>query len=218
MAVKSMNLPSSSSSSHELMEDLKSEIDLMESFEHPNILRYIGCEMDRKKQVLHIFQEWVPGGSVTALLKRFRPFPLAIVRSYLHRALMGLEYLRSNHILHRDIKGGNVLVNDEGVIKLADFGASRKICKSENDSGTIIVMEDMVEHMTMRGTPYFMAPEVVEEKYRPKADIWSCACLAHQMCTASPPWKGFPQSSSYTSPSTKVCHLWTTIMATMIRT
>ena len=189
MAVKSMNIPSSSSStSRQLMDDLRLEIDLMKSFEHPNIVRYIGCEMDKKKQVLHIFQEWVPGGSVASLLHKFGPFPLAVVRSYLHQVFVGLAYLHENHILHRDIKGGNILVNDEGIVKLADFGASKRMHVTAN--GTVVDVEDMMANMTMRGTPYFMAPEVFEENYGPKADVWSCGCVAHQMCTTDPPWKG----------------------------
>lgn len=96
--------------------------------------------------------------------------------------------MHSKHILHRDIKGGNVLVNDEGVVKLADFGASKQML-SGSESSSASRVEDAMENMTMRGTPYFMAVEVFEEKYGQKADIWSCACVAFQMITAQSPWK-----------------------------
>jgi len=187
MAIKSMNIPSNNASSRQLLDDIRREIDLMKSFHHANIVQYCGCEMDSKKQVLHIFQEWVPGGSITSLLKKFGPLPLAVVRSYLHQILLGLKYLHENHVLHRDIKGGNVLVNDEGIVKLADFGASK--CIHVSDNGTVVDVEDAMANMTMRGTPYFMAPEVFEEKYGRKADIWSCVCVAYQMCTSNPPWR-----------------------------
>ena len=192
MAVKSLNIDisCSNSASRQLLDDLRREIDLMKSFDHSNIVRYFGCEMDSKKQVLHIFQEWVPGGSVASLLHKFGPFPLAVVRSYLHQILIGLKYLHDNHVLHRDIKGGNVLVNDEGIVKLADFGASKCTSMHVSENGTMVDVEEAMSNMTMRGTPYFMAPEVYEENYGRKADVWSCACVAHQMCTSNPPWKG----------------------------
>lgn len=179
MAVKTMNISSRNRQQHE---DLRREIEFMKSFEHRNIVKYLGCEIDRGKQVLHIFQEWVPGGSVASLLRKFGPFPLSVIRSYLYQILIGLSYLHSKNILHRDIKGGNVLVNDDGVVKLADFGASKCMESSE---------EDRMENMTMCGTPYFMAPEVFKESYGTKADVWACACVAYQMCTTNPPWKGF---------------------------
>ncbi len=188
MAVKSMNVSSSSSASRSLLNDLRCEIDLMKSLQHPNIVGYFGCEMDRKNQMLHIFQEWVPGGSIASLLHKFGPFPLTVVRTYLYQALLGLSYLHDNHILHRDIKGGNILVNDEGIVKLADFGTSKRLQVS--DYGDLVNADDAMANMTICGTPYFMAPEVFEENYGRKADVWSCACVAHQMCTAMPPWKG----------------------------
>jgi serine/threonine protein kinase len=71
-------------------------------------------------------------------------------------------------------------VNDEGVVKLADFGASKKVSELQGA---------MLMTMTMRGTPYFMAPEVFEEKYGYGSDIWSVGCVAIQMLTGVPPWK-----------------------------
>lgn len=79
-------------------------------------------------------------------------------------------------------------MNDEGIVKLADFGASK--CIRVSESGTVVDLEDAMENMTMRGTPYFLAPEVFEERYGRKADVWSCACVAYQMYTSNPPWKG----------------------------
>jgi serine/threonine protein kinase len=146
--------------------------------------------MDREKEMLHIFQEWVPGGSIASLLNKFGPFPLTVVRTYLYQAIQGLSYLHEHHILHRDIKGGNLLVNDEGIVKLADFGTSKRLQVSPDGSAVDMDAEDVMANMTMCGTPFFMAPEVFEEQYGSKADVWSCACVAHQMCTGSPPWKG----------------------------
>ena len=111
---------------------------------------------------------------------RFGPFSPPVTKSYLHQLLLGLTYLHSHSIIHRDIKGGNILVDDRGTVKLADFGASKQV----ND-GTLQGMAS-----SMKGTPYFMAPEVLShEKYGRKADVWSLGGVAFQMATGEPPWK-----------------------------
>eukprot|EP00536_Pseudo-nitzschia_multiseries_P009057 jgi/Psemu1/199816/e_gw1.245.61.1 len=161
-----------------IMKDIRTEVELMRSLKHVNIVRYLGAQMDN--EFLHIFQEWVPGGSVASLLHKFGSFSIEVIQSYISQTLSGLRYLHENNIMHRDIKGSNILVNDEGVVKVADFGASKKL-KNLSD--------DMMMSLTVRGTPYFMAPEVFEERYSSKADIWGIGCVAFQMATANPPWK-----------------------------
>jgi serine/threonine protein kinase len=83
-------------------------------------------------------------------------------------------------IIHRDIKAANILVN-QGVCKLADFGESKQIMKDE-------------ETGSFKGTPYWMAPEVVKGKgYGRYADIWSLGCTVYEMCMNQPPWKELNQ-------------------------
>jgi serine/threonine protein kinase len=161
-----------------IMKDIRTEVELMRSLKHVNIVRYLGAQMD--KELLHIFQEWVPGGAVSCLLNKFGPFSIEVIQSYISQTICGLSFLHDNDIMHRDIKGSNILVNDEGVVKLADFGASKKL-KNLGDN--------MMMSLTVRGTPYFMSPEVFEEKYSAKADIWGIGCVAFQMAMAMPPWK-----------------------------
>ena len=172
IAVKSVEL------SVAAMKDVRVEVELLQSLSHLHIVRYLGAE--RVNRTLHIFQEWVPGGSVTTLLSKFGPFSAAVMRSYLSQILTGLAFLHENRILHRDIKGGNVLISDDGIVKLADFGSAKRLAHQAGD---------MMESLTMRGTPYFMAPEVFEERYNGKADIWSVGCVGFQMATGLPPWK-----------------------------
>jgi len=175
-----------------VMEDIRREIELMRSLDHQNIVRYLGAEMDTVH--MHIFQEWVPGGSVATLLGRFGPFSLQVIQSYISQTLAGLAYLHDHDIIHRDIKGSNILVNDDGVVKLADFGASKKLHN---------LRANLMMSMTVRGTPYFMSPEVFEEKYSAKADIWGIGCVAYQMMTGVPPWK----EEGFTNPISLFNHI-----------
>lgn len=103
MAVKILQIPNDNRRA--IIDDLQREIDLMKTLKHPNIVRYLGAEVDRSRNILHIFQEWAPGGSVSSLLRQFGgPFTTAVVRSYTSQILAGLQYLHSHGIIHRDIK------------------------------------------------------------------------------------------------------------------
>jgi serine/threonine protein kinase len=91
---------------------LCSEIEIMRSFEHPNIVRYLGAAVDEPNLQLYIFQEWVPGGSLASLSAHYGALSEPVVRRYTIHMLRGLEYLHAANIIHRDIKCGNVLVDD----------------------------------------------------------------------------------------------------------
>lgn len=196
MAVKMMAIPTSELAatvdgtnfhvkdrrSHSAQSELRalcSEIELMRSFEHPNIVRYLGATVDEPNLQLCIFQEWVPGGSLANLLTHYGAFAESVIRQYTTHILEGLVYLHANHIIHRDIKCGNVLVDEDGVAKLADFGASHRLGKD----GTLTA--DM-KLTTMRGTPYFIAPEVLlQDKFGRRSDVWSTGGVVLQMATTS---------------------------------
>lgn len=100
---------------------------------------------------------------------------------YTKQIVLGLEYLHKNDIAHRDVKGGNVLVTDNGGVKLADFGASKQRTAGVDSMGTA--------YRSLKGTPCFMAPEVIQQQgYGNGADIWSVGCTVIEMATGSPPW------------------------------
>ena len=90
-------------------------------------------------------RRWVPGGSLSAVLEQFGgQFEPPLIRRYLVHLLSGLEYLHEHMIVHRDIKGDNVLVSEDGTAKLADFGASKRL----GPDGTVCE-----SHHSLKGTP-----------------------------------------------------------------
>ncbi|CAO2206767.1 unnamed protein product [Urochloa humidicola] len=157
--------------------ELEDEVRMLKNLSHPNIVRYIGTV--REENTLNILLEFVPGGSIQSLLGRLGSFPEAVIRKYTKQLLHGLEYLHLNGIIHRDIKGANILVDNKGCIKLADFGASKQVEKLATATAA----------KTMKGTPYWMAPEViVGSGHNCSADIWSVGCTVIEMATGKAPW------------------------------
>ncbi|XP_047337916.1 mitogen-activated protein kinase kinase kinase NPK1 [Impatiens glandulifera] len=157
--------------------ELEEEVKLLKNLKHPNIVRYLGT--GREDESLNILLEFVPGGSISSLLGNFGSFPESVIRMYTKQLLLGLEYLHDNEIMHRDIKGANILVDNKGCIKLADFGASKKV----------VELATMTGAKSMKGTPYWMAPEVIlQTGHSYSADIWSVGCTVIEMATGEPPW------------------------------
>ncbi|XP_044428633.1 mitogen-activated protein kinase kinase kinase 3-like [Triticum aestivum] len=120
-----MLFPTTTAKAH--IRELEEEVKLLKNLSHPNIVRYLGTV--REEDTLNILLEFVPGGSIQSLLGKLGSFPEAVIRKYTRQILQGLEYLHSNAIIHRDIKGANILVDNRGCIKLADFGASKQVAK-----------------------------------------------------------------------------------------
>ncbi|ONM21680.1 NPK1-related protein kinase 2 [Zea mays] len=159
------------------IKELEEEVKLLKNLSHPNIVRYLGTV--REEDTLNILLEFVPGGSIQSLLGKLGSFPEPVIKKYTKQILQGLEYLHSNAIIHRDIKGANILVDNKGCIKLADFGASKQVAK----------LATVTAAKTMKGTPYWMAPEViVGSGHSFSADIWSVGCTVIEMATGKPPW------------------------------
>jgi len=165
----------------EALRNLQKEIDVMKQLHHPNIVRYLGTEHDLESNMMHIFIEYVPGGSISSLLAKMGFFPEAVVRVYTEQILRGLAYLHRNHIIHRDVKGANILVGQNSRVKLADFGCSKQL-------GGLTVNQS-AQNKTVTGTPYWMAPEVMLSKgHGRSADIWSLGCTVIEMATGRPPF------------------------------
>ncbi|NXO72399.1 M3K19 kinase, partial [Phainopepla nitens] len=156
------------------------EVDLLKTLKHVNIVTYLGTCLE--DNILSIFMEFVPGGSISSILNRFGPLPEVVLRKYTEQILQGVAYLHANGVVHRDIKGSNVLLMPSGVVKLIDFGCARRLAWA-GLSGT---RSELLR--SVHGTPYWMAPEVISQSgYGRKSDIWSVGCTVFEMATGRPP-------------------------------
>ncbi|KAI0683103.1 kinase-like protein [Earliella scabrosa] len=154
---------------------IMSEIDLLKNLNHPNIVKYKGFETT--PDYLYIILEFCENGSLHNICKKFGKFPETLVGVYIAQVLEGLVYLHDQGVIHRDIKGANILTNKDGCVKLADFGVA-------SSTATGAVRDDAVV-----GSPYWMAPEVIEQSGATTAsDIWSVGCTVIELLEGRPPY------------------------------
>ncbi|KAL1635650.1 ATP binding [Neofusicoccum ribis] len=187
MAVKQVALPTNGTvdpKKTNMLDALKREIGLLRELKHPNIVQYLGSNSDETH--LNIFLEYVPGGSVATMLINYGPLLEPLVANFVRQILTGLAYLHSKDIIHRDIKGANILVDNKGRVKISDFGISKRVEASTllSPSGG----KKGANRVSLQGSVFWMAPEVVKQTaYTRKADIWSLGCLIVEMLTGSHP-------------------------------
>jgi serine/threonine protein kinase len=192
---------------------LRREIEMMIHMpSHRNIVKYLGTEQTKDR--LFIFLEYISGGSIADMLEKFGALDENIVARYTHDLLCGLDFLHAKSIVHCDIKGANLLVSEDGVVKLADFNSSKLLVDiplsgAQRDLRSIAgtpqvfhkctytqtdtLSHDLNAHADAGGCGppcvQFMAPEVAQQTGQGvKSDIWSVGCTVIQMLTASPPW------------------------------
>ncbi|XP_076270775.1 serine/threonine-protein kinase msn isoform X6 [Rhynchophorus ferrugineus] len=169
-------------------EEIKLEINVLKKFSnHRNIATYYGAFIKKsqpgKDDQLWLVMEYCGAGSVTDLVKSTKGQSLKEEWiAYISREILrGLSYLHSNKVIHRDIKGQNVLLTDNAEVKLVDFGVSAQLDRTIGRRNTFI------------GTPYWMAPEVIacdenpEATYDNRSDLWSLGITALEMAESQPP-------------------------------
>ncbi|XP_039613530.1 myosin-IIIb-like [Polypterus senegalus] len=170
-------------------EEIEAEYNILQSLpNHPNVVKFYG--MFYKADGLAGGQLWLVlelcnGGSVTDLIKgllmRGQRLDEAVISYILYGALLGLQHLHNNRIIHRDVKGNNILLTTEGGVKLVDFGVSAQLTSARLRRNTSV------------GTPFWMAPEVIaceqqyDYSYDARCDVWSLGITAIELGDGDPP-------------------------------
>ncbi|KAH6604533.1 ste ste11 cdc15 kinase, partial [Trichoderma cornu-damae] len=149
---------------------IESEIDLLKN------LFYIGFV--KTTECLNIILEYCENGSLHSICREYGKFPENLVGVYMTQVLQGLQYLHDQGVIHRDIKGANILTTKDGTVKLADFGVSTSTLAGGQDKEAQVV-----------GTPYWMAPEIIQLSGASSAsDIWSVGCTVIELLQGRPPY------------------------------
>ncbi|KAM8945606.1 serine/threonine-protein kinase 4 [Pelodytes ibericus] len=158
------------------LQEIIKEISIMQQCDSPHVVKYYGSYF--KNTDLWIVMEYCGGGSVSDIIRlRKQTLKEDEIATILQSTLKGLEYLHFMRKIHRDIKAGNILLNSEGNAKLADFGVAGQLT------------DTMAKRNTVIGTPFWMAPEVIQEiGYNGVADIWSLGITAIEMAEGKPPY------------------------------
>ncbi|KAF0408258.1 map kinase kinase kinase [Gigaspora margarita] len=149
---------------------IMTEIELLKNLNHPNIVKY--KDYVKSKEHLNIILEFCENGSLHNICRKFGKFPESLVAVYIRQVLEGLRYLHDQGVIHRDIKGANILATKEGLVKLADFG----VATTKSDANVV-------------GSPYWMAPEIIElSGATTSSDIWSVGCVVVELLEGKPPY------------------------------
>ncbi|XP_061474214.1 mitogen-activated protein kinase kinase kinase 1 isoform X1 [Rhineura floridana] len=188
MAVKQVTyVRNTSSEQEEVVEALREEIRMMSHLNHPNIIRMLGATCEKSNY--NLFIEWMAGGSVAHLLSKYGAFKESVVANYTEQLLRGLAYLHENQIIHRDVKGANLLIDSTGHrLRIADFGAAARLASKGTGAGEF--------QGQLLGTIAFMAPEVLRgQQYGRSCDVWSVGCAIIEMACAKPPWNAEKHSN-----------------------
>uniref|UniRef100_A0A7S1KRM5 Non-specific serine/threonine protein kinase n=2 Tax=Percolomonas cosmopolitus TaxID=63605 RepID=A0A7S1KRM5_9EUKA len=182
------------------IETLENEIAMMESTVHNNIVTYIGSYIHGSD--LWIVMEFLTGGKLTDLLMNTH-FSEPEIAAVCEACLMALDYMHKLNRIHRDIKSDNVLIGNDGTVRVADFGFCAELTTSQQKRKSVV------------GTPYWMAPEVIRGlEYDVRVDVWSLGIMALEMAEGEPPLLDLPPLralfliATNPSPTLKDSHKW----------
>ena len=161
-------------------ESSKYEIEILKKISHPNITKIFEIFADSKKY--YIIMEFLEGGELFEAITNIGSFTEASASKVMKQILSAVVYLHSNHIVHRDLKPENIMLtqkpkNGNYQIKLIDFGTA-KIFRPGKKMNKFI------------GTSYYIAPEVLKERYDEKCDVWSCGVILFILLCGYPPFNG----------------------------
>lgn len=158
----------------EKWQDILKEIRFLRQLQHPNTIEYKGCYLH--ENTAWLVMEYCVGSASDIIEVHKRPLREDEISAICDGCLRGLAYLHSLGRIHRDIKAGNILLTEQGIVKLADFGSAAIKCPANS----------------FVGTPYWMAPEVIlamdEGQYDGKVDVWSLGITCIELAERKPPY------------------------------
>ncbi|XP_064507949.1 serine/threonine-protein kinase PAK 3-like isoform X2 [Pseudopipra pipra] len=155
-------------------EQIVDELIVMRDNKHPNIVNYLDSYLFGDK--LWIVMEYLDGGSLSAVVKEVS-MSEGMMAAVSRECLQALAFLHCHQVIHRDLKGDNILLGMDGSVKLADFGLAARITPEQSKRSSVV------------GTAHWMAPEyLTKEEYGPKVDIWALGITVIEMLEGEPPY------------------------------
>lgn len=162
-------------SAAEEIDVIRREIQVMSEISSPYVVRYHTSFIENT--TLWLVMEYMAGGSLKDMVDVVGPFAEDAIAEVMHSLCQGLAYIHRERKLHRDIKAANILLTDEGCVKLADFGVAGQMTNTLRQRNTYV------------GSPFWMAPEVIQRsQYDHTADIWSVGITAFELARGHPPY------------------------------
>ena len=160
------------------MQALYEEVEILSKLSHPNIMQIY--EVFNDKTNFYIVSEFCQGGELFDAISKKGSFSENEAARIMKQVLSAICYSHQNNIVHRDLKPENILLDDKGsdlTIKIIDWGCAKSFKKNEKMTNA-------------DGTPYYIAPEVLEGNYDEKCDVWSCGVILYIMLCGYPPFNG----------------------------
>ena len=157
--------------------DIMNEVEMLQKMDHPNIVGYYETYDDAR--YLYLIMENCPNGELFDSIEKFthqgRAYTEKDAAEVIRTCLQALQHCHSQNIVHRDIKPENIMFGTDGKVRLVDFGLAKQTYRRMS---------------TLAGTPYFMAPEVLDQNYTSKCDIWSLGCILYMIVCGCLPFEG----------------------------
>jgi serine/threonine-protein kinase len=178
VAIKTIrfDLASEETDTEEIMERFMREAQAAGKLTHPNIITIF--DVGREEDLTYIVMQLIEGPSLQRLIAQGEKFPVSEVTKLMERVCSGLDYAHQNGIVHRDIKPGNVLLDNNKRPYICDFGVARVDTSTLTQSGTAV------------GTPSYMSPEqVIGKKIDKRSDIFSIGCILYEILTGRRPFE-----------------------------
>ena len=163
-------------------DDVLNEANILSKLDHQNIIKFYDLfESKKPKHSINIVTEYADGGDLSEKIKERKNknnnFSESEILDYFTQICLAIKHIHEKKIIHRDLKSGNIFLMKTGLVKLGDFGISKKFMKT------------MEKAKTMVGTPYYLSPEIISgNPYDAKSDIWSLGVLLYEMMTFKMPF------------------------------